>query len=142
MASLVQKNGLGYVMRCRDYHLLEHLDVQARIKSAASRDWQTVNGNDFQKMLDIGYIEELGRGYSAPMRLIVVRTPEKLHPNRVGKSLKGEVYELFMTSQSASSLNASDVLNLYYGRGGFERRLFEEDEEQQMDRWCSWTPSE
>jgi RecB family endonuclease NucS len=31
MASLVQKNGLGYVMRCRDYHLLEHLDVQARM---------------------------------------------------------------------------------------------------------------
>jgi hypothetical protein len=62
------------------------------MKSAASWDWQIVNGNDFQKILDLGSIEELGRGYSTPMRLIVVRTPEKLHPKRVGKQVMERLF--------------------------------------------------
>ncbi|MEP0913306.1 transposase [Leptolyngbya sp. GB1-A1] len=33
------------------------------------------------------------------------------------------------------------MLSLYFGRGGFERRLKEEDEEQEMDRLCSWSAS-
>jgi hypothetical protein len=51
------------------------------------------------------------------------------------------VYKLFITSQSASSLQSGEVVSLYFGRGGFERRLKEEDEEQEMDGWCSWSGS-
>lgn len=31
------------------------------------------------------------------------------------------------------------MLSLYRGRGGFEQRLSEEDQEQDYDRWCSWS---
>jgi hypothetical protein len=34
----------------------------------------------------------------------------------------------------------SDVLDLYFGRGGFESSLADEDQEEDADRWCSGTP--
>lgn len=35
----------------------------------------------------------------------------------------------------------SDVLDLYFQRGGFESSLADEDQEQDADRWCSHTPA-
>jgi len=37
-------------------------------------------------------------------------------------------------------LSAVDIMGLYFARGGFERRLWEEDIEQNPDRWCSREP--
>jgi hypothetical protein len=45
-----------------------------------------------------------------------------------------------MTSLTSPGLSGSDVLSLYYGRGGFEKLLGDEDAEQDSDRWCSWHP--
>lgn len=73
--------------------------------------------------MDLGYVEALQRGYATPMRVIVLRTPEKLHQARIGKRLKKYVYELLMTSQSIGSLGGMDILSLYRGRGGFEQQL-------------------
>ncbi len=139
LVSQVQQNGIGYLMRSRDYSLLKHPVVVSRMQEAEG--WEAVEGRESEQRKDIGYIEDAGRGYSSPFRLIVVRTPEAQHNGRIGKRYKGQVYELFITSQSASSLQSRDVLSLYFGRGGFERRLKEEDEEQEMDRWCSWSAS-
>jgi len=139
LVSQVQQNGIGYLMRSRDYGLLKHPVVVSRLQE--TEGWETVDGKEYEQRKDLGYIEDGGRGYSSPFRLIVVRTPEAEHQGRLGKRYKGQVYELFITSQSASSLQSGDVLSLYFGRGGFERRLKEEDEEQEMDRWCSWSAS-
>ena len=57
---------------------------------------------------------------------------------KIGKRVKDQVYELFLTSQLAASLSGMEVLSLYRGRGGFEQRLSEEDQAQDYDRWCSW----
>jgi hypothetical protein len=127
-------------LRCRDYHLLKHVTVEQRLEAAAAWDWQAVERHSFSEIIDLGYIEDLGRGYAAPMRVVVVRTPEKLHQAKVGKRVKQYVYELFVSSQSSASLSALDLLSLYRGRGGFEQQLSEEDQEQDYDRWCSWHP--
>ena len=138
LVSVVQRQGLGYILRSRDYHLLKHPVVQQRLQAAAAWEWQATGGTDFSEVLNVGYLEDGGRGYAAPMRLIVMRTPEKLHGGTVGKRVKKSVYELFLTSHSGVSLGAIDVLSVYRGRGGFEQRLSQEDQEQDYDRWCSW----
>jgi hypothetical protein len=139
--SIVQQAGLGYILRCRDYHLLKEAAIAQRLESAAVWEWQEIGGNSFSQVMDLGYVEALQRGYATPMRVIVVRTPEKLHQARIGKRLKKYVYELFMTSQSMGSLGAMDILSMYRGRGGFEQQLSQEDQEQDYDRWCSWHPA-
>jgi hypothetical protein len=138
--SIVQQAGLGYILRCRDYHLLKEPGIAQRLERAAVWEWQDIGGNSFSQIMDLGYVEALGRGYATPMRVIVLRTPEKLHQARIGKRLKKYVYELFMTSQSMGSLSVMDILSLYRGRGGFEQQLSQEDQEQDYDRWCSWHP--
>jgi hypothetical protein len=140
LVSVVQQAGLGYILRCRDCHLLKDPAIAARLESAAAWEWQEMMSHSFSQILDLGYIEELKRGYATPMRVIAVRTPEKLHQARIGKRLKQYVYELFVTSQSAGSLSTLDIISLYRGRGGFEQQLSQEDQEQNFDRWCSWHP--
>jgi hypothetical protein len=51
------------------------------------------------------------------------------------------VYELFVSTLPSPAFTASDVLDLYLHRGSFETVLADEDEEQDMDRWYSHTPS-
>lgn len=120
--SIVQQAGLGYILRCRDY-LLREPAIAQRLESAAVWEWQDIGGNSFSQIMDLGYVEALQRGYATPMRVIVLRTPEKLHQARIGKRLKKYVYELFMTSQSMGGLGAMNILSLYRGRGGFEQQL-------------------
>ncbi len=50
------------------------------------------------------------------------------------------IYELFITDHPQNGLSGCDLLSLYYGRGGFEKLLGDEDREQDCDRWCSWHP--
>lgn len=139
--SIVQQAQLGYLVRCRDYPLLKHPAVQARLSAAIPEDWEFVHANQRQQLLDVGFIEDSARGYTAPMRLLIMRTPiAHKQKVRVGKRVGDFVYELFMTSEPMSRFRAIDVLGLYYGRGGFEKTLSDEDTEQDADRWCSWQP--
>lgn len=138
LVSVVQQAGLGYILRCRDYHLLKEPGIAQRLETAAAWEWQEIASNSFSQLLDLGYVEAMKRGYATPMRVVAVRTPEKLHQARIGKRLKQYVYELFLTSQSVGSLSTLDIISLYRGRGGFEQQLSQEDQEQDYDRWCSW----
>jgi len=140
LVSVVQQAGLGYILRCRDYHLLKEPEIAARLESAAAWEWEEITSNRFSQLLDLGYVEAMKRGYATPMRVLAVRTPAKLHQARIGKRVKQYVYELFMTSQSVGSLSALDIISLDRGRGGFEQQLSLEDQEQDSDRWCSWQP--
>jgi hypothetical protein len=58
----------------------------------------------------------------------------------VGVLREGQVYELFYTSLPQEAFLPSDVLDLYFQRGGFESSLADEDQEEDADRWCSGTP--
>lgn len=58
----------------------------------------------------------------------------------VGTTRDGVVYELFFTALPAVAFTPADVVALYLHRGAFEAVLADEDEEQDVDRWCSHTP--
>ncbi|MBI4780872.1 MAG: hypothetical protein HY785_06060 [Oscillatoriophycideae cyanobacterium NC_groundwater_1537_Pr4_S-0.65um_50_18] len=137
----LQQHQLGYLLRCRDYHLLKHQVVQTRLQETPAQHWSHPECHQVREVFDLGFVEDSWVGYSQPVRLIVVRTshqPKRKH--RVGKRIGDFIYELFITAHAQAGLTGCDILSLYYGRGGFEKLLSDEDVEQDCDRWCSWHP--
>lgn len=137
----LQQHQLGYLLRCRDYQLLKHQAIQTRLQATTAQHWSHPECHQVREVFDLGFVEDSWAGYSQPVRLIVVRTPhqpERKH--RVGKRIGDFIYELFITAHAQAGLTGCDILSLYYGRGGFEKLLSDEDVEQDCDRWCSWHP--
>jgi len=136
---------LGFLTRGREYQLLDHPAVQARLKQP-SDGTVTQDASQIQReRFDVGFIADW-----LPARPEVVlsyrvlvtrrRAPADTAHITVGKLRDGQVYELFLTSQPASSLPAATILELYQQRGSFEQVLSDADAEQDPDRWCSRTP--
>jgi hypothetical protein len=137
----LQQYQLGYILRGRDYQLLKYPSVQERLAQTVPQIWSHPEIHQQQEVFDLGWLEDTWAGYPQAVRLIVVRKEldEKSQP-RVGKTIEGYVYELFMSSHLPVGLNGADLVSLYYGRGGFEKMLGDEDTEGDPDRWCSWSP--
>lgn len=135
---------LGFLTGGREYHLLDHPSVQAR-HNQPSDGTLTHDASQIQRELfDVGFIAdwlperpELVLSY----RLLVTRrrAPADSAHITVGKLRDGQLYELFLTSQPASSLPAATMLELYQQPGSFEQVLSDEDAEQDPDRWWSRT---
>ena len=137
----IQHHQFGYLLRCRDYGLLRHPALQARLQETPKQDWTHPESHQVREVFDVGWIEDGWAGYTNPIRLIVVRTPHNpKRAHRIGKRIGDFIYELFITSQAQAGLTGTDILSLYYGRGGFEKQLGDEDREGDCDRWCSWHP--
>lgn len=137
----IQQHQLGYLLRSRDYGLLEHHSIQNRLETSPGTFWSHPECHQVPEVFDLGFVEDSWVGYAAPVRLIVVRTPYNSERKRnVGKKKGDFIYELFITSHPETGLSGCDILSLYYGRGGFEKQLGDEDVEQDSDRWCSWHP--
>lgn len=137
----IQQHQLGYLLRCRDYQLLKHLAIQARLQETPAQLWLHSESHQVREVFDLGFVDDSWAGYNQPLRLIVVRTPHQpKRKQRVGKRIGDFIYELFITSHPQIGLTGCDLLSLYYGRGGFEKLLGDEDVEQDCDRWCSWHP--
>jgi len=140
----LQSFKLGFLTRGRDYQLLDHPTVQARLQQPCDLSVTQIESQVVRELFDVGFIAdwlperpELVIQY----RVMVARRTAPADPAQitVGK-LRGEhVYELFLTSHSASTLPAATVLELYAHRGSFEQVLSDEDCEQDPDRWCSRT---
>ncbi len=141
----MQPFNLGFLTRGRDYQLLDHPTIQARLQHPCDLSVTHVESQVQRELFDAGFIAdwlperpEVVISY----RVLVTRraAPADAAQITVGK-LRGEhVYELFLTSHSASRLPAATVLELYQHRGSFEEVLSDEDDEQNPDRWCSRTP--
>jgi hypothetical protein len=72
---------------------------------------------------------------TTPVRLLVTRRAWKRgEPISVGKVVGDWVYEHFVTTLSPDGFLATDVLDLYQGRGAFEGTLADEDQEGDPDR--------
>jgi hypothetical protein len=137
----LQHHQFGYILRCRDYGLLQHSALQARLQETLKQDWMHPESHQVREVFDVGLIEDGWAGYTDPIRLIVVRTPHNpKRAHRIGKRIGDFIYELFITSPAQAGLTGPDILSLYYGRGGFEKQLGDEDQEGDCDRWCSWHP--
>ncbi len=141
----VQQAGLGFVTRGRDYQLLDHPKVQARLQLPYDLLLRHPETQVARELFDVGYITD----WLAPVpdlaltcRVIVARQLVSEPGDEVptGKRLGGYVYELFLATAPTPCLRANEVVELYYQRGGFEQVLSDEDVEQDPDRWCSCTP--
>jgi len=86
------------------------------------------------------YRGELLRAVKAISRVIVATHPASATAAAVGETREGMVYELFFTALPVGAFTAADVVDLYLGRGAFETALADEDQEQDVDRWCSHAP--
>lgn len=136
---------LGFLTRGRDYQLLDHPAVQARLQQPADGTVTHLASQVQRELFDVGFIADWlpeRPEVVVSYRVLLTRRVAPADPAQitVGKLRDGQVYELFLTSHPASSLPAATLLELYQHRGSFEQVLSDEDGEQDPDRWCSHTP--
>jgi hypothetical protein len=133
----LDKCGLPYVLRGKDYDLLDHPELQARLAQAPDQVVTHPETGTTRALFDCVDIALTPMG--PRIRVIVATHPATATPARIGTTREGVVYELFWTCLLPSAFTPADVLDLYFHRGGFETVLSDEDKEQDADRWCSYT---
>jgi hypothetical protein len=72
--------------------------------------------------------------------MIVATHPATSTKAPIGVTRDQLVYEIFFTTMPPQAFTPADVLHLYLHRGSFETVLADEDQEQDPDRWASYTP--
>jgi hypothetical protein len=134
-AVLVDLLGFAFVMRGKDYRLLDLPVVQARLHLPADQQFSRPESDLIRTLYDC---PDLTVGVSGlHCRLVVATHPTGPTKNRIGLERDGLVYELFLTRLPQEAFTSSDVVALYLHRGAFETTLSDEDTEQDPDRWCS-----
>lgn len=129
--------GLGYVMRGKDYALLDLPQVQARLALPPDEQTTHLETGTCRALFDC---PDLSLSPAGPrVRVIVATHPATTNAAKVGSTRGETVYELFYTALPVGALTAADVVALYLHRGAFETVLSDEDQEQDPDRWCSHT---
>jgi hypothetical protein len=127
--------GLAYVMRGQDYHLLDRDEVQTRLHLPPDQHFTHPESGICRALYDCPGVP-IGAG-GQPCRIVVATHPAGEKNSRVGRTREGIVYELFLTALPQDAFTAADVVALYLHRGAFEPTLWDEDQEQDPDRWCS-----
>ena len=127
--------GFAFVTRGKDYHLLDHPLIQARLHLPPDQVQQRPESPMKRSLYDCPAIP-VRRG-GTPCRVIVATHPAGKKKSPVGVTRAGVVYELFFTNLPQHAFTACDVVELYLHRGAFEPALSDEDREQDPDRWCS-----
>jgi hypothetical protein len=132
-------SGLGILVRCKDYGLLDLPTVQARLKQPADQQMTHPESGVSRALFDC---PDLALRPSGPrLRLIVAAHPATSTTKPpIGVLREKTVYELFLTTAPQAAFSCRDLLDLYLHRGSFETVLSDEDREQDPDRWCSQTP--
>jgi len=134
----VEGAGLGWLTRGRDYAWLAQPSVQARLSLPAPQQHTQADSGLIRQLFDCPQVPLTTRGTRS--RVIIARHAATTDSPPVGVLREGQVYELFYPSLPPNAFLPSDVLDLYFQRGGFESSLADEDQEQDADRWCSATP--
>jgi hypothetical protein len=127
--------GLAYVMRGKDYQVLERAEVQARLHLPPDQHLTHPESGICRALYDcvdltLGPTQE-------PCRVVIATHPAPTGKSRVGVTREGVAYELFLTNLPQNAFTVSDSVTLYLQRGAFESALADEDQEQDPDRWCS-----
>jgi hypothetical protein len=129
--------GLCYVMRGKDYDLLNLHEVQARL--AQLPDQQTTHPETGTCRALFDCLDLLLTPTGPRARVIVATHPATETSAKIGTTRGETVYELFYTARPSEAFTPADVVALYLHRGAFETVLADEDQEQEPDRWCSHT---
>ena len=127
--------GFAFVTRGKDYHLLDHPLIQARLHLPPYQLQQRPESQMVRSLYDCPDIPVGPEG--ALCRVIVATHPAGKKKSPIGVTRAGVVYELFFTNLPHQAFTACDVVELYLHRGAFEPILSDEDIEQDPDRWCS-----
>src|SRR5450631_1024262 len=132
-------SGLGVIVRCKDYGLLDQPVVQARLLHPAN---ETVTHPESGACRTLFDCPDLLLTPTGPRVRLIIATHPATSPKKpsIGVIRAETVYELFLTTAPSPAFTAADVLDLYLHRGSFETVLADEDREQDLDRWCSRTP--
>ncbi|MDQ6661431.1 MAG: hypothetical protein M3Z24_10750 [Chloroflexota bacterium] len=134
-AVLADLAGFSFVTRGKDYTVLDHPLVQARLHLPPDQVQQRPESQVERSLYDC---PEVPVGSEAvPCRVVVATHPASNKKSPVGVTRSGVVYELFFSNLPQQAFTACDVVELYLHRGAFEPVLADEDQEQDPDRWCS-----
>ena len=129
--------GLAYLMRGKDYALLDVPDVQVRLAQPPDQQTTPPETGTCRALFDF---PDRSLSPAGPRtRVIVAARPTSEAPVKVGTTRGENVYELFYTALPPGAFTPADVVALYLHRGAFETVLADEDQEQEPDRWCSHT---
>lgn len=127
-AVLADLAGLPFVMRGKDYALLDRAEVQSRLHLPADGSFTRPESELVRALYDCPDVP-MGTG-GQRCRVIVATHPSGKPKSRVGLKRGGVVYELFLTKLPQQAFTASDVVALSLHRGAFEPTLADEDQEQ------------
>jgi hypothetical protein len=130
--------GLAFVMRGKDYHLLDLPVVQTRLLAPPDAQMRHPESGTERALFDFPHLQVTPA--SSPCRVIVATHPASSQAAAIGTTRDHLVYELFFTALPVGAFSAADVVQLYLHRGAFETVLADEDQEQDPDRWCSHAP--
>jgi len=131
--------GFSFVMRGKDYTVLDRPEVQRRLHLPADQQFSRPESELVRTLYDCPDVAVGPDGQQC--RVVVATHPANAQKSRVGLTRSGLVYELFFTHLPQDAFTASDVVALYLHRGAFEPVLADEDQEQDPDRWCSHAPA-
>jgi hypothetical protein len=131
--------GLTYVLRGKDYDLLDLPQVQTRLGLPPDQQTSHPETGTCRALFDCPDLPLTPTGPHA--RVIVATHPATTTAAPIGTTRGEVVYELFYTALPVSAFTPADVVALYLHRGAFETVLSDEDQEQDPDRWCSRTAS-
>ena len=127
--------GFAFVTRGKEYTVLDHPLVQARLHLPPDQFQQRPESQMVRSLYDCPGVPVGSEGMTC--RVVVATHPASKKKSPVGVTRAGIVYELFFTNLPQQAFTASDVVGLYLHRGAFEPALADEDTEQDPDRWCS-----
>jgi hypothetical protein len=134
----IAKTDLNYLMRGKDYHLLDLPTVQERLVRPPDQQTTHPETGIQRALFDFPALFLTPTGQTS--RVIGATHPATATPSPIGVTRDGIVYELFFTGLPPQGFTPTDVLACYFQRGAFEALLADEDQEQNPDRWCSHTP--
>jgi hypothetical protein len=137
-AVLVDLAGFSFVMRGKDYTVLDRAEIQSRLHLPADQQFNRPESDLVRALYDCPDVPVGPDGQRC--RVVVATHPANAQKSRVGLTRAGLVYELFFTCLPQGAFTAADVVALYLHRGAFEPMLADEDQEQDPDRWCSHAP--
>jgi hypothetical protein len=131
--------GFCYVMRGKDYRVLDRAEVQSRLHLPPDQQFSRPESDLVRALYDCADVPVGPAGQRC--RVVVATHPTSEKKSRIGQVHSGLVYELFFTNLPQGAFTAADVVALYLHRGAFEPTLADEDQEQDPDRWCSHSPA-
>jgi len=127
--------GYAFVTRGKDYTVLDHPLIQARLHLPPDSEQHRPESRLTRTLYDCPNVPVGPDGLLC--RVVVATHQAGKTKSRVGLTRQNMVYELFFTNLPKPHFTACDVVDLYLHRGAFEPVLADEDDELDPDRWCS-----